>query len=121
MTDPDANASPESIADSLDGIDGNGNPLSFRQVAMLYDSNLFGLGKDYAFPEGSNTTPSVLNHGATLAKLWTRKRTMSDGNDYDAHDALFTLLKVALLANPAINDDEPNSVNYKTPVTPPTA
>lgn len=115
MTDPNVNASPESVADSLDGIDGSGDPLLFRQVAMLYDSNLFGLSKDYAFPEGSNTTPSVLNHGATLAKVWTRTRKMSDGNDYDAHDALFTLLKVALAANPHINDDEKNSVNYKPP------
>lgn len=119
--DPNANASPESVADQIAGTDGNGNALSYDQVAMLYDSNLFGLSKDYAFPEGPNTSPSEVDHDNTVAKLWTRKRTMSDGNDYDAHDALFTLLKAQLLLTPNINNDEVNSVNYgkSIPVTPP--
>lgn len=114
--DPNAGATPESVADQLGGlIPGTGTPLPFEEVAMLYDSNLFGLSKDYAFPEGSNTSSALPDHDSTLAKLWTRKRTMSDGNDYDAHDALFTLLKIGLAANPHINDDEKNSVNFKAP------
>jgi hypothetical protein len=113
VTDPNANATPQSVADSIAGTDGAGNPLPWRQVAMLYASNLFGLSKDYAFPEGSNTTPSELNHAVTLAKLWTRTRKMADGNTYDAHDALFTILKSVLETNVHINDNEPNSVNYK--------
>jgi hypothetical protein len=117
VTDPNANASAESVADSISGTDGNGNPLPFDQVAMFYDSNLFGLGKDYAFPEVSNTSPSEIDHVTSLAKLWTRSRKMADGNTYDAHDALFTVLKSVLLANPTINNDEPNSVNYKAPTT----
>ena len=115
MTDPNAGASPQSVADSIAGTDGTGSPLPYDQVAMFYDSNLFGLSKDYAFPEGSNTSPSEIDHDTSVAKLWTRKRKMADGNDYDAHDALFTILKSVLAANVHINDDEPNSVNYKAP------
>lgn len=117
MTSPNVNASAESVANEIDGIDGNGNQLPFRKVAMFYDSHLFGRATDYAFPEGSNESASMADHVASEAKLWTRTRKMSDGNDYDAHDALFTLLKIALQANPHINDDEPLSVNYKKPAS----
>jgi hypothetical protein len=115
MTSPNVNATPQSVSDKLDGLDGSGNQLSFRKVAMFYDSHLFGRATDYAFPEGSNESASTCDQTASQAKLWTRTRKMSDGNDYDAHDALFTLLKIALAANPHINDDEPLSVNYKKP------
>jgi hypothetical protein len=115
MTSPNVNASPQSVSDKLDGLAADGTELPFRKVAMFYDSNLFGRAVDYAFPEGANETASELNHVASQAKLWTRTRKMSDGNDYDAHDALFTLLKIALATNPHINDNEPLSVNYKKP------
>ncbi|RAV17525.1 hypothetical protein DQP57_00430 [Mycobacterium colombiense] len=117
MTDPNVNATAESVSDKIDGIDGDGNQLSYRKVAMFYDSHLFGRAVDYAFPEGANVSSSMCDHAASEAKLWTRTRKMSDGNDYDAHDALYTLLKIALQANPHINDDEPLSVNYKAPAT----
>lgn len=117
MTNPNANASPQSVSDKLDGIDGSGNELSFRKVAMFYEAHMFGLAQDYAFAEGANETASALNHAATLAKLFTRKHTMPDGNQYDALDCLWTLTKAAVLANPHINDDEPLSVNYKKPAS----
>jgi hypothetical protein len=117
MTSPNVNATPQSVSDKLDGIDGNGAELSYRKVAMFYEAHIFGLPVDYAFTEGPNETASVLNHAATLAKLFTRKHTMPDGNQYDALDCLWTLTKAAILANPHINDDEPLSVNYKKPAT----
>lgn len=117
MTDPNINATPESVADQIGGTDGSGNPLSYDEVAMFYDSNLFGLSKDYAFPEGANTSPSEIDHDTSVAKLWTRTRKMADGNDYDAHDALFTILKYVLLQDKTVNDDEIHSVNYKAPTT----
>lgn len=115
MTDPNANASAESVADSISGTDGNGNALSYDQVAMFYNSNLFGLSKDYAFKEGANTSPSEIDHVTSLAKLWCRNRLMVDGNFYDAHDALFTILKWVLAQDPTINVGEVDSV---TPVAP---
>jgi hypothetical protein len=115
MTSPNVNASPQSVSDKLDGIDPNGTELSFRKVAMFYEAHTFGLAADYAFAESPNETASELNHVATLAKLLTRKKTLADGNQYDAWDALMTLAKAAVLANPHINDDEPLSKNYKKP------
>lgn len=115
MTDPNITATPASNADKLDGTDGNGNALPYRQAAMFYDARMFGLAKDYAFPEGPNTTSSVLNHGTSLAKLLTRKQTLADKNDYDLWDCIFTIAKSIVAANPHINDDEINSVNYKAP------
>jgi hypothetical protein len=121
MTSPNVNASPQSVSDKLDGIDGNGNQLPNRQVAMFYDAHLFGLGVDYAFPEGPNESASALDHVASLAKLLTRTKKLADGNDYNAWDAVMTIAKSIVAANPHINDDEPLSVNYKAPTTPPAA
>lgn len=105
------------VDNNLNGNTGAGTPaLPWALVAMLYDSNLFGLGKDYAYPEKSNVTSSRYDQLTTLAKLLTRTRKMAaDGNDYDAHDALFTCLKWVLSQNPHINDNEVNSVNYTKP------
>lgn len=115
MTDPNINASPESVADTVAGTDGNGNALPFEQVAMLYLSNMFGLSKDYAFPEGSNTSPALTDHASTLAKLLTRTAKLADGNTYDALDMLRTVTKWVLLQSPEINNDEANSVNFVKP------
>lgn len=114
--DPNINATPESNADKLDGVDGSGNPLNFRQAAMFFDARMFGLPKDYAFPEGANTTSSLLNHGTSLAKLLTRKQKLADGNDYDLWDCIFTITKYVLSQNIHINDNEINSVNHKATV-----
>lgn len=113
MSSPNINATTEDANNKLDGIDNNGNPLPWRQTAMLYTANLFGLGKDYAFPETANCTPSQLSQVTTLTKLLTRKYTMPDGNDYDAWDMLVTLCKDVVARNPHINDSEKNSVNFK--------
>jgi len=113
--DPNANATPQSVADSISGTDGSGTALGYQIVAMLYDAHMFGLGKDYAFPETSNTSPSLLDKATTLAKLLTRKQTLADGNDYDLWDCVFTITKWVLTQNVHINDNEVNSVNYKTP------
>lgn len=106
----------QDVDNALNGTDGT-KALPWSLVARFYDSNLFGRNKDYAFPEGSNTSSSRLDSITSLDKLWTRTRKMADGNEYDAHDALFTILKSVLAANPHINDDDPNSVNYKAPAT----
>ncbi len=113
MTDPNVNATAETVSDKLDGINIDGQALGYRRAAMFYNAYMFGLSKDYAFPEGSNTSPSLLDQGASLAKLLTRKQTLADGNDYDLWDCVFTITKWVLSADPHINDDEINSVNYK--------
>jgi hypothetical protein len=86
---------------------------------MLYLANILGLSKDYAFAEGPNTSPSEIDHVTTLAKVLARTHKHVDGNTYDIWDAVQTLLKIALAANPTINDDEVDSVNFgKTTPTP---
>ncbi|PIJ36724.1 hypothetical protein BMW24_003390 [Mycobacterium heckeshornense] len=113
MTDPNINATAQSVSDKLDGLDGSGNQLPYRKAAMFYEANLLGLSKDYAFREGANTSPSALDQVTSLAKLLTRKHTLADGNQYDVWDAIMTIAKSIVAANPHINDDEINSVNYK--------
>ena len=113
MTSPNENATPASNGNKLDGVDGNGNALFYRVAAMFYDAHMFGLSKDYAYPEGSNTTASLLNHGTSLAKLLTRKQKLADGNDYDIWDCVFTITKWVLSQDVHINDAEVNSVNHK--------
>lgn len=109
MTSPD-----QDVANHLNGNTGAGSPaLPEALVAMLYDANLLGLSKDYAYKEGSNTTSSRYDQITTLAKLLTRTHTHADGNSYDLWDAVQTILKWVLTQNKAINDDEKNSVNKK--------
>lgn len=103
----------QNVDNLMNGSNGSA-ALPEALVARFYDSNMFGRNKDYAYPEGSNVTSSRYDSITSVDKLWTRTRKMSDGNEYDAHDALFTLLKIGLAANPHINDDEKNSVNHKT-------
>jgi hypothetical protein len=107
----------QDVENALNGNNGPGTPaLPWALTAFFYDSHLFGLKKDYAFPEGANVSSSRLDQTTSMAKLLTRARTMPDGNDYDLHDAVFTILKSVLLANPHINDNEPLSVHYKPTV-----
>ncbi|OBJ69081.1 hypothetical protein [Mycobacterium sp. 1274756.6] len=113
MADPNIDATAQTVSDKLDGTNNDGQVLGYRRAAMFYDANMFGLSKDYAFPEGSNTSPSVLDQATSLAKLLTRKQTLADGNDYDVWDCIFTLTKWVLAQDPHINDDEINSVNYR--------
>jgi hypothetical protein len=96
MTDPNINASAQSVADSVAGTDGNGNALSFRLVSLLQPSAIFGLGTSYPFPEGPNTSPSQLDQTTTMAKILTRTFVASDGKTYDIWDAVMTLLEAHL-------------------------
>ena len=113
MTSPNANADAQAVANKLDGIDGSGNSEPFREVAMLYEATMFGLGIDYRWAENGNVSSSALDHIATLAKVLTRKHTHIDGNQYDLWDAVNTILHYVLMQNEAINNSEPHSVNHK--------
>ncbi|MGZ4662776.1 MAG: hypothetical protein ACXVYB_16010 [Arthrobacter sp.] len=104
----------QDVFNALNGSDGNA-ALPYALAAMLYNANLLGLGKDYAYPETSNTTSSRYDQITTLAKLLTRTHKHADGNTYDLWDAVHTILKWVLIQAPHINDDEKNSVNHKAP------
>ena len=106
MTTPD-----QDVANHLDGSNGSA-ALPEALVAMLYDANLLGLSKDYAYKEGSNTTSSRYDQITTLAKVLTRTKKHADGNSYDIWDAVQTILKWVLAQDKSLNDDEKNSVNY---------
>jgi len=112
MTSPNANADATTVANKLDGLDGNGNNEPFREVAMLYDATLLGLGVDYRWAENGNVSSSSLDVITTLGKVLTRKHVHADGNSYDIWDAVHTILKWIIAQNPAINNNEPNSVNH---------
>jgi hypothetical protein len=104
----------QDVDNALNGNTGPNTPaLQWALVAMLYDANILGLSKDYAYKEGSNVSSSRLDQITTLAKVLTRTHTHADGNDYDIWDAVQTLLKWVLTQSPHINDDEVNSVNHK--------
>jgi hypothetical protein len=105
----------QDVDNAGNGTDGNGNALSYALVAMLYDANILGLGKDYAFKETSNTSASRWDQITTLAKVLTRTHTHADGNTYDIWDAVQTILKWVLTQTPGINSNEVNSVTYKAP------
>lgn len=104
----------QDVSNNMNGSSGTA-ALPYALVAMLYDANMFGLGKDYAYPEISNTTSSRYDQITTLAKLLTRKIKLADGNSYDLFDMAATNVKWILSQNLHINDDEINSVNYVKP------
>ena len=102
----------QDVYNAMNGSDGTA-ALPYALVAILYDAHMFGLGKDYAYPESSNTTSSRYDQLTTLAKLLTRKQTLADGNDYDVWDCVFTIAKWVVKNDLTINDDEVLSVNHK--------
>jgi hypothetical protein len=106
----------QDVANAMNGSDGTA-ALPYALAAMLYDANLLGLAKDYAYPEGSNTSAARYDQITTLAKLLTRTHKHADGNSYDLWDAVQTILKWVLTQAPNINSNEKNSVTYKPPVT----
>ena len=105
----------QDVDNAGNGVGGDGRALPYALVAMLYDANLLGLAKDYAYAEGPNTSSSRWDQITTLAKVLTRTHTHADGNSYDLWDAVQTILKWVLTQVPAINSDEKNSVNHKVP------
>lgn len=103
----------QDVDNAANGNTGPGTPaLAYALVARFYDAHMFGLGVDYAYKEGSNVSASRWDSITSLDKLWTRTKKLADGNDYNAWDALMTLAKAEVAANPHINDDEPLSKNY---------
>lgn len=110
----------QDVSNGLNGNTGPGTPaLTYALVAMLFNANLLGLAKDYAEAEGSNVSSSRLDQITTLAKILSRTHTHADGNTYDIWDAVQTILKWVLTQTKGINDNEPDSVNYKgVPVAP---
>lgn len=106
----------QDVFNTMNGTNGTA-ALPEALVARFYNANMFGLSKDYAYPEGSNVTSSRYDSITSMDKLLTRKRKHVDGNSYDAWDCLQTIVKSILAVNPHINDDEKNSVNYKLPTT----
>lgn len=100
----------QDVDNALNGSDGTA-ALPYALVAMLYEANLLGLSKDYAYKEGPNTSSSRLDQITTLAKVLTRTHLHADGNVYDIWDAVQTILKYVLTQAPTINSNENNSVN----------
>lgn len=96
MSDPNANANANSIADKLDG-QVNGQPLSYDVVTMLTPGTVFGL-RDGTYPqgEGPNSSSSLIDKVTTLAKILSRTYVASDGKTYDLWDATMTLLEAQL-------------------------
>lgn len=122
MTDPNAGATPESVADQIAGTDANGNPLPYEKSASFYGARMFGLPIDYAFPQGSYVSTALTDHATGLNKLLTRLTLpLADKNVYDAWDMLYTITKWILAQDVHINDDEIHSVNYKPPTPTPVA
>lgn len=108
----------QDVNNAANGNSGPGTPaLSYALVARFFDAHMFGLGVDYAYKEGSNVSASRWDSVTSVDKLLTRTKKMPDGNDYTLWDAIMTLTKAEILANPHINDDEPLSVNYKGTTT----
>ena|SRR6185437_3231755 len=96
MADPNAGASAETVQDKLDG-QVNGQPLPYDIVDMLRPSKIFSLRTgEYPYPETENTDPSFIDHVNTLTKILSRTYVASDGQEYDAWDALMTILESVL-------------------------
>lgn len=96
MSNPNANASPQSIADSLDGIL-DGKPLDYRIVDMLRVRQLGDVASntDPAAPgtagpnaEGANRSTSVLDQAKTLADVLTGRWEIN-GKYYDLGELLY--------------------------------
>ena len=106
----------QDVNNAANGNSGPGTPaLPYALVARFYDAHMFGLDVDYAYPEGSNVSSSRWDGVTSLDKALNRTKKMPDGNDYTLWDAVMTIAKATIIANPHINDDEPLSVNYTGP------
>jgi hypothetical protein len=101
--------------DNLMNGAGASGALPEALVAMLYNANLLGLSKDYAYKESANTSASRYDQITTMAKILTRTHTHADGNSYDIWDAVQTILKWVLAQDLTINNGEVNSVTPAPP------
>ncbi|OIN80856.1 hypothetical protein [Mycobacterium malmoense] len=94
MSDPNVNASAESVADKLDGVI-DGQPLPYDEVDMLAQAEKFSLSgtvpgvTPVAYPEGENKSSSFIDHVNTLTKEFARTyKDPADGKVYDPWDAI---------------------------------
>lgn len=119
---PNDGADASTVANKFDGVNpATGAALQYRLYAWGYEAHGFGLGVDYAYPETSNVSASLGDAGTSLAKLFGRKRTLPDGNQYDAWDMLVASARAAVRTYPDImgKSVEPLSKSTTpTPVTP---
>jgi hypothetical protein len=100
MSDPNVNATAESVSDKLDG-EADGAQLAYRLMALLQECSIFSLRNGdgtYPYPEGPNVSSSLLDGFTTIAKIVGRTYKASDGNVYDVFDILATLLEAHLKA-----------------------
>jgi hypothetical protein len=110
---PNDAAGPADIANKFDGVDGaTGRALQYRLYAWGYEAHAFGLPVDYAYPEGQNVSASMGDGVTSLAKLFGRKKTLIDGNQYDSWDMLVASAKAALRTYPDLMSNEVLSKNY---------
>lgn len=73
MSDPNADASAASVADKLDGTE-NGAPEFWRVVHLLREAEIGDLQSVLdGTAEGPNTSTSMMDQVATLAKILTRR------------------------------------------------
>lgn len=70
MPDPNANASPKSVADALGGTDGAGKPLPYRQVEQLAPYK--GPGNYSPAESPGQTTSSLFDLATTDGKVGLR-------------------------------------------------
>jgi hypothetical protein len=80
MSDPNINASARSVSDKLDG-EVNGQQLNYRLMALLHECSIGSLRNGdgtYPYPEGPNTSSSLLDGFTTLAKIVARTNKNDD-------------------------------------------
>lgn len=94
MSDPNINATAESVSDKLDGEVG-GQPLPYDLIDMLQLAELFSLSgtvegvTPVKYPEGENVSSSFIDHVNTLTKIFARvHKSIVDGKVYDPWDAI---------------------------------
>jgi hypothetical protein len=80
MSDPNVNASAQSVSDKLDG-EVDGQQLIYRMMALLQECNIGSLRNgdgSYPYPEGPNKSSSLLDGFTTLAKIFARTNKGDD-------------------------------------------
>jgi hypothetical protein len=80
LSDPNIHATAQSVSDKLDGeIDGTALP--YRLMALLQECSIGSLRNGdgtYPYPEGPNTSSSLLDGFTTLAKIIARTNKGDD-------------------------------------------
>lgn len=80
-------ADANSVQNAIDGVDVNSKKLPWRVVNMLRDAVPGDMERvTDGTAEGPNTSTSVLDHVATLAKVLTRRYVTKTGERLDIWD-----------------------------------